>query len=170
MSARRLSHRGEGTLKKNCHEHPAELVIPKEQAVFWMDGQGRWHNQHGLFEHKRIIDHFNAAIQKDLHGYFVGQHRDGIYEKVYFAYQDTPLFVMDVRWGDPVQMILNTGEQMQLSPDSLFIRGDQLYHRKGDEIIKFSERVLMMISEKLECVQGAYSIRMGGLCHAVPEL
>ena len=146
-----------------------ERVIPKEKAVFWMDGQGRWHNQHGPFEHKKIIDHFNGAIQKDGEGYFVGQSHDGIYEKVYFSYQDTALFVTDVLWGDPVQMLLNTGQRIDLSPELLFICNDQLFHQKGDEIIKFSERALTMISERIDFSQERYSIRLKGISYVVPE-
>ncbi len=147
----------------------AERIISKEKAVFWMDGQGRWHNRYGPFEHKKIIDHFNAAIQKDEEGYFVGQSHDGIYEKVYFPYQDTALFVTDVVWGDPVQMVLNTGQRLDLSPELLFIRNDQLFHQKGDEIIKFSERALAMISERMDLSGDRYSIRMKGKCYPVPE-
>ena len=69
-----------------------QVVIPRQKAVFWMDAQGRWHNQHGTFQHKKIIDHFNASIRKDRDGYYVGQYRDGLYEKVYFTYQETARF------------------------------------------------------------------------------
>lgn len=134
-----------------------------------MDGQGRWHNQHGPFAHKKIIDYFNAAIQKDEGGYFVGQSHDGIYEKVYFSYQDTALFVTDVLWGDPVQLLLNTGQRLDMSPERLFIRNDQLFHKKGDEIIKFSERALAMIAERIEFSEERYSIRLKGICYPVPE-
>ena len=157
-------------MKKNREDRPPEIVIPKEEAVFWMDGQGRWHNRHGPFEHRKIIDHFNAAIQRDENGYFVGQNRDGIHEKVYFPYQDTALFVTDVHWGDPIQMLLNTGALIDLSPKLLFIREDQLFHMKGDEIIKFSQRALAMISKKMEFSEERYSIRIGGIRYTIPEL
>ena len=156
-------------MEKDTKGESAQRVIPKEKAVFWMDGRGRWHNRHGPFEHKRIIDHFNAAIQKDEDGYFVGQRHDGIYEKVYFPYQDTALFVTEVLWGDPVQMLLNTGQRLDLSPERLFIRDDQLFHQKGDEIIKFSERALAMISERIDLSEDRYSIRLKGKCYTVPE-
>ena len=49
------------------------IVIPKENAVFRMDGNGIWHNEHGRFEHPKIINHFNRSIQKDEQGYFLSQ-------------------------------------------------------------------------------------------------
>ncbi len=156
-------------MERDHHGRCAQRVIPKEKAVFWMDGQGRWYNRHGPFKHKKIIDYFNAAIQKDEDGYFVGQSHDGIYEKVYFPYQDTALFVTDVVWGDPVQLLLNTGQRLDLSPEMLFIRNDQLFHQKGDEIIKFSERALAIISDKIEFSEERFSIRLQGICYAVPE-
>jgi len=154
-------------MKKDHDTHPGELIIPKEKAVFWMDGQGRWHNQHGPFEHKKIIDHFNAAIQKDEGGYFLGQDHGEVYEKVYFPYQDTALFVTDLLWGDPVQMLLNTGERLDLSPNLLFIGNDQLFHQKGDEIVKFSQHALAKISEKIEFSEGGCSIRLKGIDYSI---
>ena len=32
-----------------------EFIVPKEEAVFWLDAYGRWHNEHGVFEHKKIV-------------------------------------------------------------------------------------------------------------------
>ena len=156
-------------MKTERDDHRTELIIPMEKAVFWMDGQGRWHNQHGPFEHKKIIDHFNAAIQKDADGYFVGQSHDGVYEKVYFPYQDTALFVTDLIWGDPVQMFMNTGQRLDLSPELLFIRNDNLFYQNGDEIIKFSQHALIKISEKIEFSESGCSIRLKGIRYAVPE-
>ena len=156
-------------MKTERDDRPTELIIPMEKAVFWMDGQGRWHNQHGPFEHKKIIDHFNAAIQKDADGYFVGQSHDGVYEKVYFPYQDTALFVTDLIWGDPVQMFMNTGQRLDLSPELLFIRNDNLFYQNGDEIIKFSQHALIKISEKIEFSESGCSIRLKGVSYSVPE-
>jgi hypothetical protein len=127
-----------------------EVVISKENAVFWMDGRGRWHNRHGHFDHKRIIDHFNRSIRHDPDGYFVTQIRGDIREKVYFAYDDTPLFVIQVIAGDPMQLVLNTAETIPLDPAGLFVQSDQLYQQRGDERIKFSDRALMAVSPFLE--------------------
>ena len=46
-----------------------EIVIQKEDAVFRLDGNGRWHNQHGPFQHKKVIDYFHTCINKDKHGF-----------------------------------------------------------------------------------------------------
>lgn len=147
----------------------AEIVIPKEKAVFWMDAQGRWHNQHGPFQHKKIIDHFNAAIQKDEKGYFVGQFHADRFEKVYFRYAETALFAVDLVWHQSVKMILNTGAEIDLVPERLFIRGDQLYHRYDGDIIKFSERALMQISERIQRLDGEYVLEWPGKNYRLPE-
>ena len=68
-----------------------EIVISKEDAVFWMDGNGRWCNADGRFRHKKIIDHFHSAIAKDEGGYFVRQERADLVEKVYFPVSYTHL-------------------------------------------------------------------------------
>ena len=64
----------------------SEIVIPKDKAVFWLDKNGRWHNVHGEFEHKRIINYFHSAIKKDKQGYYLFQERGKFREKVYFHY------------------------------------------------------------------------------------
>ena len=150
----------------NNEDHPpasglTEVVIPREKAVFWMDGRGRWHNRHGRFEHKRIIDHFNHSIRHDEDGYFVTQTRGDICEKVYFAFDDTPLFVLQVVAGDPMQLVLNTVETIPLDPTQLIVQADQLYQRRGDERIKFSDRALLAISPCLEEGSDGLCIRIG---------
>jgi hypothetical protein len=150
-------------------DHVKQIVIPKQQAVFWMDAQGRWHNQHGPFQHKKIIDHFNASIGKDREGYFVGQYRDGLFEKVYFAYQETARFAVNLVGHDPVQMELNSGETVAVVPELLFIHGDQLFHRYGEEVIKFSEAVLMQISKHIESDDDGYLLRWMGASYRLKE-
>ena len=66
-----------------------KIVISKDKAVFWLNQNGRWCNRHGEFEHKKIIDYFNASIRKDKGGYYVAQTTDDYQEKVYFHYEDT---------------------------------------------------------------------------------
>ena len=61
-----------------------------------MDGQGVWHNRHGRFRRKKIIDHFNAAIGHDDGGFYVCQERGDILEKVYFSCEDTAYFAVSV--------------------------------------------------------------------------
>jgi hypothetical protein len=147
----------------------SEVVIPKENAVFWMDDRGRWHNRHGRFEHKRIIDHFNRAIRRDEDGYYVTQIRGNVREKVYFAYDDTPLFVFQVIAREPIHLLLNTGETIALDPARLFVEADQLYQKRGDERIKFSDRALLTIAPYLdECAEGL-SIRIGDRSWPIPD-
>ena len=70
-----------------------EIIIPKERAIFWLNANGRWHNAHGEFQHKKIIDYFHSSIQKDEKGYYLFQERGNLREKVYFQrrgyYADT---------------------------------------------------------------------------------
>jgi len=146
-----------------------ELVIPKEEAVFWMDRFGRWHNEHGPFEHKKIIDHFNASIRKDDSGYFVGQERDDLYEKVYFRYEDTPIFVVDIRLGDSIEVILNTMQRMVLNPDDLYVKNDNLYIQREDEHIRFTDRVLLKLSGRLGYEEDKYYFEVDGNRQIIPE-
>lgn len=137
------------------------VVIPKEDAVFWMDRFGKWHNEGGPFKHKRIIDYFNTSIRRDGDGYFVEQIRDDVREKVYFRYEDTPLFVLDAIIGDPLKLILNTGEKIALSPEFLFVSKDHLYLQRGDEKIKFSDRVLLKLAAYLDYDEVHYYFIIG---------
>lgn len=138
-----------------------EIVIPKDKAVFWMDEKGRWHNQHGPFQHKKIIDYFNASIRKDRNGYFVQQSNGNVIEKVYFRYQETALFVVDLVMDDPIVLKLNTQVRLELEPEKLILCNDKLYYCLGDEIAKFNERSLFKISKNITCVQGQYFITIG---------
>ena len=160
-------------MEKDTHESKneslTEVIIPKENAVFWMDERGRWHNRHGRFEHKRIIDYFNRSIAYDESGYYITQIRDQIREKVYFPYADTPLFVFRVIEGDPMQLELNTGQTLPIDPTQLFIKADQLYQRQGKQTIKFSERTLMDMAPYLEETAGGLVIHLGGQTVAIPE-
>jgi hypothetical protein len=130
-------------------EAPKCICIPPEQAVFWLDGQGRWHNQGGPFRKKAIIDHFNAAIARDDRGYYVGQQRGAVEERVYFPYEDTALFVVDLIWDDPARLLLNTGGQAAMVAEDLFIRQDGLYAQLGDEVAKFAERALIKLCDRI---------------------
>lgn len=145
-----------------------EVVITKDKAVFRMDGQGRWHNCHGRFAHKRIIDHFNRSIGRDENGYYVTQTVGDVREKVYFPYEDTPLFVDQLLAADPIGLVLNTGETIALNPRDLFIRSDQLYQRRGDERIKFSDRALLAIAPYLEETDDGLVIRIGHRAIPIP--
>ncbi len=146
-----------------------EMIIPKEKAVFWMDGRGRWCNHNGPFQHKKIINHFNTAIQKDDIGFFVTQVRDAVREKVYFRYEDTALFVVDIIPGDPIELVLNTKAKVELVPEKLFIRKDNLFMSEGELLIKFNERTLLKIAEQIVCHKDQYSIQVGGRSYPISE-
>ena len=141
-------------------DKPTEITIPKERAIFWLDKNGRWHNVHGEFKHKKIIDYFHSSIKKDKNGYYLFQERENLREKVYFRYEDTALFAVDLIKNTDIMLILNTKKQIKLKPRNLFIRGDDLYMRMGGETIKFTERGLMKISDLLEYDNEFYFIRI----------
>ena len=156
-------------LMKVDNNPPKEVVIPKEQAVFWMDERGRWCNRHGPFEHQKIIAFFNRSIGKDEGGYYVCQEREGLREKVYFRYHVTPIVAVDVLEGEPDRLVLNTGKIVSLSAEGLVIQDDHLYLRQGGECIKISERVLLKYADRLKYAEGTYSFRAGEIWLRVPE-
>ena len=149
--------------------HTNQVIIPRENAVFWLDGNGRWHNAHGPFENRKIIAFFHSHIRRDAAGYHVAQRRDNLLEKVYFKYEDTALFVFDISVKSPVMLTLNTGRQIPLMPRKLLIGGDSLYMHRGDERIKFVDRALLKISKLIEFDDRRYFIRVGGRSYRIPE-
>ena len=147
----------------------SEIVIPKDKAVFWLDKNGRWHNVHGEFEHKKIIDYFHSAIKKDKHGYYLYQEHGEFREKVYFHYEDTALFAVDLISDPDITLILNTRKRVKLRPRRLFIKNDGLYMNLGAEIIKFTARGLLKVSELLVFEDEKYFIRVKKRKYRIPE-
>ena len=137
-----------------------EIIITKDQAVFWLDKNGRWQNANGEFEHKRIIDYFHSSIKRDENGYYLSQRRGNVQEKVYFHHEDTALFAVDLIKDNDIMLLLNTKKQIKLKPRNLFIRGDDLYMRMGQETIKFAERGLMKISDLMEYDNDRFFIKV----------
>ncbi|MBC8391818.1 MAG: MFS transporter permease [Deltaproteobacteria bacterium] len=137
-----------------------EIVILKDDAVFWLDKNGRWRNKDGEFEHKRIIEYFHSSIKKDRDGYHLQQIIGDCQEKVYFNYEDTALFVFDVITDQDIFLILNTKKRIKLKPKKLSIKGDNLYMSVGEERIKFAEKGLIKISEFIEYDNDQYFIRI----------
>lgn len=121
-------------------------VIQKEDAVFWMDNDGRWHNEHGRFEHPKLIRFFNASIQKDEDGYFVYQKTDEFEEKIYFRYEETAVFVSDFDVSDQIKLLLNTGKEILLDPGQLVQKNDSLYVAAPEGLIKFTQNTLVKLS------------------------
>lgn len=148
-----------------------EIIIPREKAVFRLDRNGRWHNADGPFEHKKIIDYFHASIRRDENGFHLFQERGECREKVYFPYEDTALFVFALEFdGDSVRLTLNTGRRIDLTAESLFVRNDQLYTRLDGDPVKFSERSLMKLAERLSFENGRYFFRNGQHRHEIPTV
>lgn len=137
-----------------------DIIIPKDKAVFWLDKHGRWHNEHGEFQHKKIIHFFHTSIKKDENGYYLSQTRDDFTEKVYFHYEDTALFVVDIIEDSDVTLVLNTKQQVALKATELFVIDEDLYMQNGQDKIKFAERGLMKISKFLEFEDDQYFIKL----------
>ncbi len=145
----------------------ARIIIPKENAVFWMDKNGIWHNKHGKFEHPKIIAYFHKSIRKDDQGYHVYQIRDGCEEKVYFPYEDTALFVVDVK--DTRTLVLNTTDTLPLDPSRLFIRDDNLYIDTPEHRIKFGQRALMTLADHLEEKEDRLFLVLDSMAHEIRQ-
>jgi hypothetical protein len=143
-------------------EKPEIITIPKEDAVFWLDAEGRWHNEHGPFEHPKVSAYFHTCIQRDAEGYYVGQQRDVVYEKVYFRYADTALFVFRVDIGpEEIMLRLNTGQKIRLEPDTLSIKDDHLYIQTPQGLARFNQSSLLEISKQMEEENGDLFIVVG---------
>ncbi len=127
-----------------------QIIIAKEDAVFWMGENGDWFNEHGKLEHLRIIKHFHASIKKDENGYYLHQVNDEFEEKVYFPYKDTALFVFDVKVDKDIILKLNNSDTIKLDPKQLFEKDDSLYIQTSEHLIKFTDRALLKISKFLE--------------------
>lgn len=151
-------------------EKPVEVVIPKEKAVFRLDARGRWCNVHGVFRNRRISDYFHAAIRRDEGGYFLRQELGAIIEKVYFPYEDTALFAVDVQLDAGPRLHLNTGREVLLEPEHLLIAGESLYMVSDGERIKFSERAMLKLAEMMEFNADGYFIMVQGRRHRIREI
>ncbi len=139
------------------------VTIPKEDAVFWLDAQGRWQNEHGPFEHPKVSAYFHRCIQKDEQGFFVGQQRDDIYEKVYFRYEDTALFVFGVEIeARSITLRLNNGQRIQLEPTELSIKDDQLYIQTPAGPARFNQQSLLKMADLIEEADEGLCIKVGG--------
>lgn len=144
------------------------IDINRDEAVFWLDENGCWHNSDGKFQHKKIIDYFHTSIRRDQKGYHLYQAHDKYIEKVYFPYEDKALFVFDVIESNDIILVLNTKKRTRLKPKKLFIEHDNLYMQLGNEVIKFAERGLMKISSFLEEEGDGLFILSGNRRYRIP--
>ena len=147
-----------------------EIVISKDRAVFWLDSNGRWHNIHGEFEHRKIIDFFHSSIRKDNDGYYVTQTTESYKEKVYFRYEDTALFVFNIIKNKDIYLLLNTKKQIKLNPEELFIKDDSLYTKDGEELVKFTEQSMIKISKYMENDNDRYFIKINDKRYVTPVI
>lgn len=139
-----------------------QIIIPREDAVFWMGKNGDWHNEHGKFEHPKIIKYFNASIKKDENGYYVHQETSEVEEKVYFSYEDTALFVVDVSVTQEICLMLNTSQILPLDPEQLFARDDNLYLQTPEHRIRFKDSALLKMSKFMEEKDGQLLFKLNG--------
>jgi hypothetical protein len=153
-------------------EEQKVFVVPKEDAVFWLDAQGRWHNKYGVFEHKKIISYFHSSIRKDTGGYYVFQkHDDKTMEKVYFKYEDTALFVFDLKIqknSGEIRLILNTRQEIPLDPEALFVQNENLYTIHAGHRIKFIDRVMLKLADRLEFSENEYHLKYRDKTFEIP--
>jgi len=138
-------------------------IIPKEQAVFWMDNDGTWHNEHGKLEHPKIIKYFNQSIQKDDKGYFLCQNiDDNVEEKVYFPYEETAVFVVDlVKKNAGIELTLNTLDTIALEPEVLYIKADALFMETDAHLIKFTQNSLAQMTAFLTDTPQGLALKLG---------
>lgn len=127
-----------------------QMVIKKEDAVFWMDENGFWNNEHGRFEHRKVIRYFNISIKKDASGYFVHQVTDDFEEKVYFPYAETAIFAVDLKKGPEIKLVLNTARTASFDDGELFSKNDNLYLQTDEHLVKFTSQALVKLSRYLK--------------------
>lgn len=137
-------------------------IIPKEQAVFWMDKDGAWHNEHGELEHPKIIKYFNQSIQKDDQGYFLCQTINDVEEKVYFPYEETAVFVVDLaKKNAGIELTLNTLDTIGLDPEALVIKKDALFMESDAHLIKFTQKALAKMTSFLKDTPQGLALNLG---------
>ena len=149
------------------HKEVPDIVIPRDKAVFWLDKDGFWHNEGGRFELKKIIRRFHSSIELDEGGYYVTQLNDDRVEKVYFPYEDTALFAIDVEVRKEMIMRLNTGKRLPLSPERIYYSEDSLYTVFRDEWIKFSVRSLLKLSPFIDYESNPWLFCHNGKSHII---
>jgi hypothetical protein len=166
------SHRASGADRNApmATESKPVMIIPREKALFRLDQNGVWHTDDEKFKNQRIVDYFHSMIKRDEDGYFLEQEHRHFIEKVYFPYEDTPLFVFGIIKGDGLTLCLNTGRTLKLDPESLFVKNDDLYARNGEDVMKFHPNALIAIAELIEEADGRYTIDINGKKHPIPGI
>ena len=154
-----------------ANEQKPVMTIPKEKAIFKLDRNGAWFHGEEKFTNKKIIHYFHSAIKKDKDGFFLGQEHKHYIEKVYFPYEETPLFVFRIiRTNDGLILRLNTGAELKLDPEKLFVRNDHLYLQNDDDLIKFNEHTMLSLAEYMDDEDNQYAIHIDGKKHPIPTV
>ncbi|MEW6671694.1 MAG: MFS transporter permease [Thermodesulfobacteriota bacterium] len=143
-------------------------IIPKEKAVFRLDKNGNWRSDEVKFRNRKIINYFHSLIKKDRDGFYLEQEHANYIEKVYFPYEDTALFVSRIIESDGLILCLNTGNQIRLDPQQLFIRNDDLYFQSGEDLIKFSENALLALAHHMDEADDQFVVIIDGKKHLIP--
>jgi hypothetical protein len=146
------------------------VVIPSEKAVFRLDKDGKWRSGNEKFRNRKIIKYFHSMIKKDSGGYYLEQEHVQYIEKVYFPYEDTALFALRIIEKDGLVLCLNTGENLRLDPEKLFIKDDSLYLKNEDDIIKLSDNALLTLSGYMDGADDQYIIRIDGERHLIQRV
>ena len=144
------------------------MIIPREKAVFRLDRNGVWYIESEKFSNQKIINYFHSIIKKDKDGFYLEQEHKHYIEKVYFPYEDTPLFVFHIVKTDAINLSLNTGKHIKLDPENLIIKNDNLYIKKDDDLIKFHENALVSLACYLEDADDQYFINLDGKRYLIP--
>jgi hypothetical protein len=152
------------------NEQKPVMTIPKGKAVFRLDKNGVWHINDEKFENKKIINYFHSLIKKDKDGYFLEQEHKHHIEKVYFPYEDTPLFVFRIIKKKGLVLILNTGENIKLDPEKLLMKNDNLYLKNNEDLIKFNDNALLSIADYMDGQDDQYVINIDGEKHLIPSM
>ncbi len=154
-----------------ANEQKPVMIIPKDKAVFRLDKNGVWHIDDEKFTNKKIINYFHSMIKKDKDGYFLEQEHKHFIEKVYFQYEDTPLFVFYIiKRDDGLILRLNTGENIKLEPEKLLIKNDNLYIQNDEDLIKLNADALFSLASYMDDVDDQYVINIDGKRHLIPRM
>ena len=144
------------------------MIIPREKAVFRLDKNGVWHTGDEKFTNQKIINYFHSIIKKDKDGYFLEQEHKHFIEKVYFHYEDTPLFVFHIiKRDDGLILCLNTGESIELDQEKLLLKDDNLYIENEERVIKFNTNAILSLADYMDVVDDQYFINMDGKRHPI---
>ena len=145
-------------------------IIPREKAVFSMDKHGNWRAYEEKFSNRKIINHFHSHIKKDKDGFFLEQEHPHYIEKVYFPYEDTAFFVNRIIEKEGLILCTNTGEQIPLDPQKLFIKTDALYFLNGEDLFKFNENALLTLAGYMDEEDDQIVIVIDGGRHKIPGI